>query len=321
MLFTDADCVTLADLKSLDSEVARIAQSENLTVEGDGSIIRRSIEEMGQDLKSKLQSFTGYVVGIGSSANHIAAVMNIASGSVSRPILRLNQVVVGEPDPAKTEFKRWAEYSALADFYRTVVLRKVNDKHEHKMDLYRDMADRAWSILSACGIPLVMIPLPAPGAIREYNSGSWGVANLSAGGSGSTDSGAIYDVVVTWTGAAYVSPSVRSNSESCPSAIASVTTTAGQIVSVNIASLNPPSGTFPSALGTADGIHSPMLAAGWNIYVGLTGQTLYLQNSSPIPIATKTHALSNTPVLSGAQPGAGQASDFNFAVQSILQRA
>lgn len=323
MLFTDSDIVTPADLAAVDQEVSKDATTLNVTLAGPGSIIRRAVEEAGTELVASFQNFSGYLVGLGISANHVAAVLNTLTTAINRPRARLNQVVALDPDRTHLAMKRWIEYRALTGFYRAIYHRKLEDRFEKKMNNYRAEATTAWNNLTANGLPIVLQPLAAPGAIRELNSGTWGASNVSAGGSGSSDAGSTYDVAITWVNSqGYVSWANNGNSESAPGAKAiGIAVASGQVLTVTLAGLNPPNGTIPQNLGTADGIYTPQPASGWNVYVGTTGQTLWLQNSTPIAIATTSYTLANAPTLSGNPMGTGQHPDYNFAFQDVVWRA
>lgn len=323
MLFTDGNFVATADLQIIDGEFQDVATEEGITVDASASsLITRSLSELGEDLTSKFQNFSGYLMGIGMDNNHVAAVLNVLSTAINRPRAFLNQVVVSEPNPTKLPVKRWAEYICLHAFYRAVYHRKLNDRYEKKMLMYEKEKKAAWARLKGNGVPIVLTPLPAPAAGLEYNPGTWAdTANVMDYGSGSSDPGTTYQVAVTWVAIPpYVSASVQGNGESAGSTIISHALAAGKFLKVDITSLNPPNG-MPAAIGTADGVYSPVVATHWNMYVGAKTGPLYLQNASPIAIATKTNTLAATPTLSGTILNAGQAAQYNFSQQNIIWRA
>lgn len=327
MLFTDSDIITAADLLAVDGEAQRVASSEQppLALEGAGSIIRNAVEEAGQEIRARFQNFSGYLVSPGINVNHVAAVLNILSTAINRPRMRLNQVVAWDPDPAKGLFKNWLRYRALFQLYRNAFSRflKNTDRYERKMLLYEDQAKTQWSRLTADGIPVVLIPLPCPGAVRELGAGTFGTSNVTVGGSGSTEPGASYVVAITWVvQPAYVSASNKGNAESAGSAQIAAAPTIGQRITVNTIGLNSPSSTLP-AVGTADGLYTQMAATHWNVYVGAStaGSPLYLQNGTPLPLSTTSYTLTDKPVLSGAVLTPGQFADYNFAFQNMLHRA
>jgi hypothetical protein len=322
LLFTDSDIITPGDLAVVDQEVITDATALNVTLSGPGSIIRRAVEEAGTEITAAFQNFSGYLVGLGISANHVAAVLNTLTTAINRPRARLNQVCALDPDPTHLHMKRWLEYRALTGFYRSLYHRKVEDRFEKKMNNYRAEANFAWSNLTSNGLPIVLQPLACPGALRELGSGTWGPSNVSASGTGSSEIGHVYDVAITWVNSqGYVSWANNGNGESAPSAIVTLSAITRSVLTLALAGLNPPNGTIPQNLGTADGIYTPQPATGWNVYVGITGQTLWLQNATPIPIATTGYTLADAPTLTGNPMGQGQHPDYHFAFQQVLWRA
>jgi len=325
MLLTDNDIITLDDLQAVDPEVGLIEKNlPNVPpMVGPESIARQAADHVTRMIESQFQNFSGYLMSPGNSANQIAAVMNVYSTSVTRPRMRMNQVVAVEPDPTKRHIKECIKYYALYAFFRSQYHRKVptDDRFAMKMEFYDGEYQRAWQRLQATGCPIVLTPLVCPGAIREYQTGTWGDSNVTAGGSGSTETGNEYDVVITWTGQAYSSWSQPNNSESAPSAIVTIQATEGQVLTIDISTLNPPNAAVPN-VGTADGIYSPMPATGWNVYVAVTGNTPLLQNSTPIAIGTTSYTLPNAPVTTnGKTVGVGQFPDYNYAWVRVRNRA
>ena len=271
MLLTDSDVISTATLQALDSECARVAAAETpaIQLEGPDSIIRRAVTTCGDELKAAFQNFSGYLLSPSMNINHVAAVMNVYSAAISRPRFRLNQVVAIEPDPTKHAVRRWIEYSALEKLYRSAFHRfvgsKNGDRYEAKMLLYHEEKDAAWRTLRSQGIPVVLIPLPCPGALREFDAGTFEASNVSAAGSGSSDPGGKYLVAITWVGQPYVSPTNKANAESAGSAQVAVTTTAGQVITVATTGLTPPT-LDPPAVGTVEGLYTRMLSVGYQIY-------------------------------------------------------
>lgn len=326
MLLTDSDIVTAAHLQSLDSECARVAAAETpaIQLEGPESIIRRAVTSCGDELKAAFQNFSGYLLSPSMSINHVAAVMNTYSAAISRPRFRLNHVVAIEPDPSKHAVRRWIEYSALEKLYRSAFHRfigqKNGDRYEAKMLMYHEEKDAAWRCLRSQGIPVVLIPLPCPGALREFDAGTFGASNVSADPANSSDPGGKYLVAITWVGQPYVSPSQKHNAESAGSAQVSITTTDQQIITVDISGLTPPT-LDPPAVGTAEGLYTRMPAVAWNVYVGGSADALYLQNVIPIPLVSTSYSLADAPVLAGGRLQAGQFSDSSFSWQNMLHRS
>ena len=303
------------------------------------------MEGAGHEIVARFQNFSGYLLSPGVNLNHVAAVQNILSTAISRPRMRLNQVVVLEPDPSMSTMHRWLKFRALKDVYAAAFRRfgKSSDRYQTKMDAWYEQAIQCCRRIESVGVGVVLIPLPCPGAVREFNAGTFSQSNVNMGGSGSTDPGnVLYNVAITWTGtqpygAGYLNALNKNNSESGWSAIIQVPSSPASVISVNLSGLNPPnSNSFP-AIGTAAGLYTVMLATGWNIYVGLasqfaigpqaapTGQPsvnpMWLQNSTPIPIATTSYTLPNAPIGNTSPLQSGQFSEYSFSCMNVLGRA
>jgi hypothetical protein len=321
MFITDGDCITQQDLAAIDPEVSQLQPAlQGPPIVGPESVIRQAVDDCVDEIMARFQTYSGYMMAGGGAAPAIAAVMNTGLAStISRPRMRANQVVALSPDPTKQHMRRWISYRALTFFFRSLFHRKIDDRYERKMDFYEDEAKKAWNRLEWVGLPVCLVPLAAPGALREYQPGFWGQANVTASGSGSAESGNQYDVVITYTGQTYQSYKTTNNAESAPSAIASIQVAAGQFITVNLNNLNPPNGLLPN-LGIADGVYSPMAAAGWNVYCGISSQTLCLQNTSPVPIGTTSYTFPGVPAVNSMAVGVGQSADFNYAFVRPFQR-
>lgn len=322
MLFTDSDAVTQAQLAQIDPEVSKLlVNNVALPI---APLITNAINEAGTFILSRMQNFTGYLVGFGQNANHAAAVLNIGNTSVSRPRLALSQVVVIDPNPAKTYMLLWLQMWAMRQIYRAAALRasgKETDRMETKRDNYVKEVDRIWKSCERLGIPVVLTPLACPGATRQYGAGTWPNTNsVTAGGTGSTDPGNPYSVAITWCALpGYQGPNTSNNSESALSATASVETLSSQIITVSTLGANAP-GSYNAQIGTSDAFYTSMIATHWNVYVGTPAGPMYLQNATPIPLSTRSYTLPNQPVNNTAMAGSGQFSDYNFAFSNVIQR-
>lgn len=319
MLITDGIFITPSFLESIDGEIIEVAAAENMNLPG---FIAESVNAAGSELIAKIQSFSGYLVGVGANANHQSAVLNVLSTAIQRPRALLNQIPVTEPNPTRTAFRRWIQFYCLTEFYIAVSNRKIKDRYDAKAKRYELQKKRHWQNLRGNGFPIVTAPLPCPGALLEYNVGTWGSSNVAAVSGGSAPSPVTYDVSITWCSLPlYVSSANQGNAESAGSAVQTLVVGADQVISVNTTGLTPPNGMISTAIGSAQGIYSPMIATNWNVYVGLTGQTLYLQNNAPIPIATGSYTLSAAPTLSGFPQNAGQCANYDFSFLDVLWRA
>lgn len=325
MLFSDGPFLSANDLQIIDGEFNKVAASESIITDTSSqSVIIRSLSELGNEFISKIQNFSGYLVGIGVGSNHQAAVMNILSTAINRPRVVLHQIPVSEPDPTRLSFKRWAEYYCLHDFYRSAWRRGIGkvSRYEAKMEHYAEERKRSWEILKSNGFPIVMNPLAAPGASLVYGSGVWGAGNVSVFPGGTQVGTVTYNVAVTWCNLpSYVSTANQGGAESAGSAIIAQSVAAAHVLKADITGLTPPDGTMPVAIGTASGIYPPQKATHWNVYVGGATGLLFLQNPSPIPVATKTYTLADAPVLNGFPLNAGQPGQFDFAFQNVVWRS
>src|ERR1017187_6536509 len=118
MLFTDRMFCNLTSLSYIDSELAQVAAAEKLTVDNtEASVLWHYTLGAGEEFLSKIQNFSGYLVGVGANSNHAAAVMNILSTAINRPRALLQQITVAEPDATSRSFARWCRYSVLCQFY------------------------------------------------------------------------------------------------------------------------------------------------------------------------------------------------------------
>jgi len=294
---------------------------------GDGGVLRNAVEETSLEMSKILIAFGGYINSGDLTANHYAAVMNVGIGNSVRQKIGLQQVVVSGDVPGQwNQVKEWAVYYALMTFYRNAFGRVENDRYEKRYTLYKDQISRKiYPTLQALGIPMVVRPLSRPAALFERNSGTWDSTNVAlVSGSGTLTNSTSLDVVVTYVDMSqanfYVSAAIPNNCESNPSDVITQQMATSEVLHVDITSLVPPTGAqHPSQQMLV--VVSPLKATHWNVYVGLTGKTLYLQNSSPIPIATKTYTLSGNPTFSGYQSGLGQYADRRLSLSNMRQRA
>ncbi len=304
-----------------------MAVDSNVTLDGYNGFIRRQIDEAGEVVHQRMEVFGGWVGSSTLSANHIQAVLNIGGGAAAARIkVILNQVVTSDRIPNKwSHIKRWVVYRTVCAFYRNVSGR-VNEKDRFQgrlLDFSKELKRVQNETFEDLGLPVCYQPLPRPAAAFEYNAGIWGDTNVAAVAGAGTVSGQ-YDVVITYACSQYYRNSLslasRGNAESEPSKIVTTTLAPGEVIGVNLTGLVPPDGTQdPGTMALV--IYTPLTATHWNIYAGPTGQTLFLQNSTPIPITTTSYALTGDPLLNGPQPGVGQYADRRYQFMKTLQRA
>lgn len=313
------------DLLRLDSEVTVVATSEGITLVGDNGVLRGAVEEAANEMMKLVISFGGYLNSGDLSANHMAAVLNVGVGNSVRQKIGLQQVVVSGDVPGQWNWiKQWVVFWSLKTFYRDAFARLGGDRYKNKMDFYKEeLQRRITPNLWALGVPMVIRPIARPAAKFERSTGTWDSTNVSlVAGSGTATTA--FDVVVTYVDMSqpnfYASAAKPGNCESENSDVVTVTPTAAQVIQVDINSLNPPTGAqHPSQIMVV--VVSPLKATHWNVYCGLSSGVMYLQNSVPIPIATKTFTFPGNPILSGFQSGNGQYPDRRLSLVPTRQRA
>jgi len=324
MLWTDADFISLTDLTSVDPEISDIADSLNLTITGNNGILRRGIEEAGRRFQNLLVSFTTYLSSNDLSANHLAAVFYTGSAPNQRLRVSLDQVVVtGRNGNYWSDIKTWAVNQMLIRFYLSASNKAQDDRYEKKLEQFQ-WQDRyeIFPSLKQSGCPIVYRPMPTPAASQALNPGYWTAGTASQ----SACIGGVFDVAITYVDqvdSPYMYQSILqpNNAESALSAIQTVTATTNQSVTVDPRQLIPPTGSFPKEL-IPRGFVLQLNATGFNVYVGNTGETLYLQNSTPLPL-NAVYQLPSDPVLSPPYnaAGLGQYPEAYLTMVNLIKRA
>lgn len=305
-LLTDSDFLTQSDLAAVDPEIPEVAAAELITVEGPQSIVRTAWEECANALTEKMQLF---------GAGNLTGVSTFGS---PRPRLLLTQIVASDRYAGKLSLlQRWMLYYALGVFYRAAGARTVNDRYPLKRETWEAEARKHWKSLVTSGLPIVHEALPCPGAVHEYNSGTWALS-IVAGGAGS---GGTFEVAITYADIArYVGPTNKRNAESGPGSRLALNVPASNLLRVSIAGLVPPSAATLYGGTPASGSFPALTATHWNVYAGAPSGTLYLQNASPIPVGTTEYTFAGDPVLTGYPLETGQVPDANFQFTTFMQR-
>lgn len=319
MLWADADFISATDLLSEDPDIQDAADSLGLTLGGSNGAIRRGIEEAGRYLENALISFTTYISSNDLSANHLAAVFYTGSMPNQRRRFTLAQIVVsGQNLNYWSDIKIWAMNWVLKRFYISAANKSESDRYTAKRDYYvkRERLEQ-WPALKQSGIPVVFRPMPAPDQAQSRNAGTWAASLVNGSGIATV----AYDVAVSYVDQQlYINENNTGNAEGQASQVKTLTLTSGKVIEVDITNLVTPNGAINIA-DIARGFVVPRNASGWNVWVGLTGSTLYLQNATPIPIATKTFTLAADPVLTGFSVGQGQWSDALISIYDLIKRA
>lgn len=311
MLWVDEDFITQADLITLDSEIAEIAETENIVI---SDIIRRAKEKC-QGTLSAFMSFSGL-----SPTDLTLRNLNFPIGT---PDLRYNYagfaqlVVNGESETNWGALKHWVAAKTLAEFYRAATNKnsdRYSDRHE---GILEEIKQQLWPNFKRRGLPIVFNPLVAPGAIME-RAGTFGANNVDLVAGAGTSTATFY-FAITWVGDRYLTASQKFNSESYRSARVSKLMVNGQVARVSIAGLIPPDGQQPE-FTKSNCRYTPGRAVGWNVWAGITEGALYRQNAAAIPIATTSFTLPGDPLLTGEKADLGQFEDIVLEIKTQLVR-
>ncbi len=291
---------------SLDSELLNIAKTEQLTLEGNNGLIRRAKENS----QSALSSFMT-TSGINQS--------DLSLRNVNTPVF-LNdrtvqyagfaQVLVsGETETNWSLLKQWVAARTLRMIYQAAANRNTDRYKDRFADVQDQLSTEIWPKFRKFGLPIVINPLPAPGAIME-RAGEFSPGNVTLINGPGTSNDEI-DVAITWV-------SSGENNESYRSRIVSVTLSSGKVLSVSLNGLIPPDGSQP-AHTRASCRYATRVAIGWNVYAGRRGGTLYRQNISPISLSS-AYISSGNLNYSGTPVGLGQYADINLVIETNLRR-
>lgn len=312
-LWTDGEAIDARSLAAVDSSVIKVAASETIVLEGEHSVIRQAWGEAGDTLLEWMQTFAGDLYNW--SAGQLGGIF-----SSQRSRFLLNQVVTtGQYGSKTTPLVTYVTHYAMTLLWKQAARRTDKDRYLGKLGEAQEDLKKARRRLWSNGIPIVRLPLSAPGALFDPLAGIWGASNVVVDGTEDTDPQS-YDVAITYVdGTVYVNPAIKGNGESGPSAPITVTMFAGQSLTIDIASLTPP-GTIAYQGGTADGIRYARSASGWNVYAGLTGSPLVLQNSPPLPLSALSYVIVTAAaiVTSGPLLGPGQYPDINERPRRLL---
>lgn len=188
---------------------------------------------------------------------------------------------IGVSDVVVTpQLKRWHALHTLEVVYRDAFNNQLNDRYQAKFREYHELSRGARDRTLRFGIGLVLAPLPeAPLPVFSSVPGLLPVE--------------IYYVRVAWVSAsgAVGEPSV-------------VTTFAAPAGSLPVVSMGGP---------------PPANATGFNVYMGLTPDSITLQNSTPTPVGSG-FTLAATGLVVGSAPGNGQAADIYVTGGPMLRR-
>jgi len=187
---------------------------------------------------------------------------------------------IGVSDVTVTrQLKRWHAVHALEIFYRDAFNNQLNDRYQEKFREYHRLSKNAREHTFHFGVGLALIPLPQAPPP---------VLSSVAGPIPQTT----YYARASWTGA--------NGQESAPS---------------EMTTYSAPAGARP----VAQMENPPIGATGCNVYLGLTSESVTLQNEVPVPIG-QSFVLPGTGLIQGKTPGQGQAGDLFISGMWMLRR-
>ncbi len=187
---------------------------------------------------------------------------------------------IGVADVVVTpQVKRWHALHTLAVVYRDAFNNQINDRYRKKWEEYRDLALGAKEQATIFGIGLVAAP------IRKASTPAFGTVPGTA-------EATTYYARMNWVSV--------TGQEGSPSTLTTYQTVDAS--SLTVASVDPPA-----------------VAAGWNVYLGLTPTTLRQQNGTLLGTG-QVFTLPAGALAAGKVPGDGQAPETYVAGSSTLRR-
>jgi hypothetical protein len=200
-------------------------------------------------------------------------------GSPSDPHATTRRMI-GVSDVVVTrQMKRWHAVHTLEVFYRDAFNNQLNNRYQAKFNEYHSLSADARARTYQFGIGLALIPIP-----RAQTP----VLSFVAGLIPET----IYYAQVSW-----VSATGQAGDPSC------------------LTTYDSPSDSLP----VVTAVNPPPVATGFNVYMGLSPETVTLQNSTPVAVAD-SFTLPSSGLVTGGCPGCGQAPDVYVTGGALLMR-
>jgi hypothetical protein len=174
----------------------------------------------------------------------------------------------------------WLIYHTLELVYRDAYFSQLNDRYQAKWNEYQNLSASAASQLFLIGVGTVLDPIPQADQPE---------LSLVAG----TLIAAKYFVEVSWVDAG--------GSEGAPSETTALDVPSGDTLQVQA-------------------VEAPEIAVSWNVYAGVTPDSLYLQNSVPLAPGATWIAPSSGLIATGPQSSNGQQPVYLSPAPRILLR-
>jgi len=177
------------------------------------------------------------------------------------------------------QMKRWHAAHTLEVFYRDAFNNQLNSRYEAKFKEYRGLSKDARERTYQFGIGLALSPIPRA---------QMPVFSYVAGLIPET----IYYVQVSW-----VSANGQVGEPSC------------------VTTYDSPAGSLP----VVTAVNAPAVGMGFNVYMGLSVETMTLQNSTPVA-AGGSFTLPASGLVTGSCPGCGQVPDIYITGGALIRR-
>jgi len=203
----------------------------------------------------------------------------LAHGAPSDPHATTRRTM-GVSDVVVTrQMKRWHAVHTLEVFYRDAFNNQLNNRYQSKFNEYHELSADARDKAYQFGIGLALVPIPRAQAPAF---------SFVAGPIAET----IYYVTVSWVSAS------------------------GQIGDPSeLTTYDSPAESLP----VVTAVNPPAAATGFNVYMGLSPETVTLQNSTPVGVGG-SFTLASSGLVGGSCPGCGQAPDVYVTGGSMLIR-
>jgi hypothetical protein len=180
------------------------------------------------------------------------------------------------------QMMRWHAVHTLEIVYRDAFNNQLNDRYQAKFLEYRELSRNARTLSFHFGVGVALIPIPQ--ALTPVFSAVGGQLPETT-----------YYARASWVGA--------SGQEGSPSEMTVYSAPLGGLPVVQMTEQ-------PAAAA---------VATGFNVYLGLTPDSLALKNSTPVPVG-QSFTLPETGLVAGRAPGDGQAADLYISGGWILRR-
>jgi hypothetical protein len=186
---------------------------------------------------------------------------------------------IGVSDVVVTrQMRRWHAMHTLEVFYRDALNSQLNSRYQAQFNEYHELSEEARDRTYQFGIGLALTPIPRAG-LPTFGSTTGSLPET------------IYYAQMSWVSA--------NGQEGDPS---------------ELTTFDSPAMSVP----VVTGVNPPAVATGFNVYLGLTAETVSLQNS--VPVALGGSFTLPSVLITGIRSGRGQAPDVFVTGGNMLRR-